>query len=72
MFKQMCPCLPLYSSFKLIPIQKLQIENNALNGSGSWFLTLFQIKDRKNLFLKQKIIIINVYMPLNTKHCAWY
>lgn len=50
--KQMCPCLSLYGSFMLIPIQKLWIEvNNALSGFGSWFLSLFQVKGRSNLFI---------------------
>lgn len=66
------PCLSLYSSFKLIPAQKLQSEvNNALNDFGSWFLLLFQIKDRNNFF--KKIIIVHVYVPLNARHCVgWY
>lgn len=67
----MCPCLSLYSSFKLIPIQNLLIEvNNALHGFGSWFVLLFQIKDRSNFFFK--IIIVSVYVPLNARHCAEY
>ena len=59
--KQMCPCLSLYGSFMLIPIQKLWIEvNNALSGFGSWFLSLFQIMGRSNLFIFLKKIIIGL------------